>query len=88
MDTHFIGVFSCHGSYPGLAINPLSSFWFDTIILGKSIVHILGCPVIIFKKYCILSEDLFFTIRDPDEMQHHSLQMYLFGVFPNAKGYG
>ena len=38
-----------------------SSFWFDTISLGQSIVHILGCKVIVFlKKYCILlSEDLF-----------------------------
>ena len=39
-----------------------SSLWFDsTINLGESIVHISGCLVMIFKKYCILlSEDLLY----------------------------
>ena len=69
-----------------------SSFWFDTINLGKSFVHIKGCQVIILKKYCILlSEDMFYLYSvDPDEMQHyaafhlglHCLQKYLFRGFP------
>ena len=42
-----------------------SSFWFDIINLGKSIVHIYGCQVIIKKKYCILlSEDLFMPPKE------------------------
>ena len=74
-----------------------SSFWIDTINLGYTIVHIKGCRVIIFKKYCILlSEDLFtFTNSvDPDEMQHyaafhldlHCLPKYPFRGFQYTKG--
>ena len=36
-----------------LCMEMVSSFWFDTSNLGKSIVHIEGCQVI------LLSEDLF-----------------------------
>ena len=37
-----------------------SSFWFDTVNLGWSIVHIYGCMVILFKSILYsLSEDLF-----------------------------
>ena len=73
-----------------------SSFWFDTINLGKSVAHIWGCQVKIFKKYRILlSEDLFSFIDsvDPDEMQHcaafhlglHCLQKYSFRGFSNIR---
>ena len=47
-----------------------SPFWFDTINLGKSIIHIEGCQVIIFIKYCIVLSFLTFTTSvDPDKMQ-------------------
>ena len=56
------------------------------------------CQVIIFKKYCILLSEDFFTFTnsiDPDEMQHyaafhlglHCLQKYSFRGFPNTKGF-
>ena len=38
-------------------------------------MNILGCQVLIFKKYCIiLSEDLFTLANsvDPNEMQHYA----------------
>ena len=57
-----------------------SFFWFDTINMGWPILHIQGCPIIIFKTLyyfancIILSDDLIFTFatnsEDPDEMQH------------------
>ena len=44
-----------------LYTNGYSSFWFDTINLGYSIVHIWGCQALILKKknWIILSEDQF-----------------------------
>ena len=70
-----------------------SSFWFDALKLGKSLVHIKGCQVIIFNKYCFYRLKLFFTFTnsvDPDEMQHnaafylgfHFLKKYSLGVSP------
>ena len=56
-----------------------SFFWFDTIYMGWHILHIQGCPIIIFKTLyyfancIILSDDVSFTFansEDPDEMQH------------------
>ena len=45
-----------------------SSFSFDTLNLGQSIVHIKGCQVIGFKN------DLFTFTKsvDPDEMPHNA----------------
>ena len=74
-----------------------SSFWFDTINMGLSIVHIKGCPVIIFLKYCFFCPKIVFTFTnsvDPDKMQHytafylglHCLQKYMFRGFRNIKG--
>ena len=59
------GLMSILGSHSlTLCILMDSSFWFDTINLGKSIVHIEGCQVKIFKNYCILcSEDLFYLYK-------------------------
>ena len=51
-----------------------SSFWFDAINLGWSIVYIEGAQVIIKKKYIVfLSLKIVFVLAnsvDPDEMQH------------------
>ena len=47
-----------------------SAFWFDTINLGLSIVHIKGCQVLISKN-CL---KIIFTLTnsvDPDEMLHY-----------------
>ena len=42
-------------------------------------MHIMGCPVIIFKKY---SEDLFYLNSiDPDEMPHYG-GLYCLKKFP------
>ena len=59
-------------------------------------MHIKGCRDIISKKYCILSEDLYYLSShpDPDETQHYAafhlglycLQKYLFRGFPEYKG--
>ena len=68
------------------------SFWFDTVKLGKSIVHICVRQVIIFKKYSILfSEDLFTLTNsvDPYEMQHSGSSLFakvLNQWFPEYKG--
>ena len=50
-----------------------SSFWFETINLGKSIVYIKGSQVIISKQnYISFSEDILCLSKhvDPDEMTH------------------
>ena len=52
-----------------------SSFLFDTINLGWSIVYIEGPQVIIFKMCITFSEDCFCQIAnsvDPDEMLPHA----------------
>ena len=72
------------------------SFWFDTINLGKSIVHILGCKVIL-KNIVFFCLNIVLTFKnsvDPNEMQHyaefhlflHCLQKYSFRGFPITKG--
>ena len=74
-----------------------SSFWFDTMNLGLSIGHILGCQVIILKNivfFCLKISFTFTNSVDPDEMQHfaavhlglHCLQKYSFRGFPDTKG--
>ena len=54
-----------------------SSFWFDTMNLGQSIVHIEECQVITLKKKnCTFCLKVFFTLTncvDPDEMPHYKL---------------
>ena len=77
-----------------------SSFWFDTINLGWSIVHIYNVGVSGYNFQKILYSFVrryFFTFTnsvDPGEMPHdvafhsglHCLQKYSFMGFPNTKG--
>ena len=54
-----------------------SSFWFEIISLGESIVYIKGLQVIISKYNCISFSKYCFSV-DPDEMPHHAVfQLYL-----------
>ena len=72
-----------------------SSFWFYTINLGQSIVHIKGCPVIIKKIYSFVKRSFFFFTNsvEPDEMQQnaafhlglHCLQKYWYRGFLSTK---
>ena len=78
-----------------------SSHWFNTIDLGRAIVHFQGYQVII-KKYCIICLMIFIALTnsvDPDEMSHYALcgissgsslfvelLLYEFRGFPNTKG--
>ena len=57
-----------------------SSFWFETINLGRSIVYIKGSQVIISKqKYISFSEDIYVLANslDPDEIMPHSVAFHL-----------
>ena len=51
-----------------------SSFWFDTLNLGLSSVHIYVCQVILFKKDCILLSDDHYLANsvDHDKMQRYA----------------
>ena len=74
-----------------------SSFCFDTINLGYSIVHNLGVSSFNFQNnivfFCLKIFFTFTNCEDPDEMQHyaafhlglHCLQKYSFRGFPNTK---
>ena len=58
-----------------------SSFWFETINLGRSIVYIKGSQVIISNKSKFLSLKVFYVLAngvDLDEMPLHSLFKYAF----------
>ena len=61
-----------------------SSFWFETINLGRSIVYIKGSQVIISKqKYIFLSLKIFYVLangEDPDEIPH-SVAFHEFSLF-------
>ena len=50
-----------------------SSFWIETINLGRSIVYIIGSQVILLNKIVFLSLKIVFVLansEDPDEMPH------------------
>ena len=50
-----------------------SSFWFETINLGRSIVYIKGSRLLFPNKSIFLSLEIFYVLAkgvDPDEMPH------------------
>ena len=48
-----------------------SSYWFDAINLGWSIVYIKGCQVIFFL-FCLNNTFSITNSVDPDEMPHYA----------------